>query len=434
LALYQPPPPQPFIGGAQPLAPRELTPPSSAPPTAQPPRRALPETVLASWRVEPWPQQQRARLIQEALAANPPFDQSWVFPVINSWQTVAPTFQQRELSPGIPGQSVDNPPNRAAELRAALISWQPPPTVRIVYAKFTQGIDNPPFGLPPRWRFDLSTQDSALSAQRYARYIQQAALAGADNPPFGIARSMGALGQWQPRTLTKIEQALGIPEFAGAIVDNPPFGMAPDWLWSTLGQWQIVLPTPIRYNRLVQEFVAAVVEKTPFNQGWFWAVLNQWPATAPVIQARKLSPGIPGQSVDLPPRRSLDLRSTFVSYLPSAPFVFPPHQLSAGIPGQSVDQPPGRIADIRWWKEPHWAVVNGDLIAALIQPPAVVDNPPFGMPPDWLWVALSQWQPRTLTRIEQGLIGQEGPAIIIITPGYRKIITLRGDRIDVILG
>jgi len=579
----------------------KLAPPSGAVVTAQPPRRTLPETILASWRalsqtpvlgpgyaqpyvpdnppfgldawlsstlaqwqVAPWPQQRNAKLIQEAVAAaaaNPSFDQSWVWGVLNQWQA-APALiaqarnlssgipgqsvddpprtyradnriirlwdapppspsQKGSISSGIPGQSVDNPPNRAAELRAALVSWQPPAPIQIQYARYIQQIaiaaadnppfgvippwsalgqwqartltkieqalvipefvaavaNNPPFGMPQDWLFGTlgQWQITPPAPALYRKLVQEFVAAVVNNPPFGIIRPWSALNQWQARTLTKIEQALVIPEFVAAVANNPPFGMPPkwflealaywqiipppivrarnlspaipgqsidqppgrilnltwvrqprwavagsgsiaplippaivnnppfgmpqDWLFGTLGQWQIIVPTPIRYNRLVQEFVAAVVEKTPFNQGWFWAVLNQWPATAPIIQARKLSAGIPGQSVDLPPPRT-----------------------------------PSFITPVKLW-EP--AVIVPQRRIYYPQPFVVVtaDNPPFGMPPDWLWVALSQWEPRTLTRIEQGLIGQEGPLIIIVPPSdYRKIITLRGDRIDVILG
>ncbi len=401
MALYQNPPPQPFIGGGQPLAPREFTPPSGVA-AAQPPHRTLPETILAAWRVEPWPQQRTARLIQAAItaAANPSFDQAWLYAILNQWQVPAPVSQQRKLSPGIPGQSVDNPPNRAVDLRAALISYladsYQPTAIR--YARFTPGIDNPPFGLPARWRFDVPFTPAQV---QYARFVQQAAVVTAD---------------------------------------NPPFGMPPGWLWGTLGQWQVIPPTPTRYQKLVQEFVAVVAEKTPFNQGWFWAVWNQWPATAPIIQQRKLSPGIPGQSVDNPPLLATSVLSTVKAW--ESPIVVPQRQIYQPQPFVTV-----QVNDPPFGMPPDWlysvltaAWKPGDPLPKQLQkilqgaPPPPVNDPPFGMPPLWLYIVLDlAWKPGDPLPKQLMKILQEGPPPPPDVT-FRKIITLREDRIDVILG
>lgn len=358
--------------------------------------------------MEPWPQQRYARLIQEA-AANPPFDQLWLWGILNQWQSGIVPLQQRKLSPGIPGQSVDNPPNRAVDLRATLI-----------------------FHLPPK-----------PAQVQYARFVQQAAIVGVDNPPFGRPLPWGSLGQWQARALTPIQQALLVQEFiAQAAPDNPPFGMPPDWLWTALNQWQIIPPTPTRYNKLVQEFVAVVVEKTPFNQGWFWAVWNQWPATAPIIQQRKLSPGIPGQSVDNPPSRALNFVTQVKAWEPA--IATPQRQIYSPQPlvVVSADNPPfGMPPDWLYsvltaaWK-PGDPLPKQLLKILQAAPPAPVNNPPFGIPPHWLLSVLDQWwQPRQLTRMQVALLFQEGIIIPDNPPfGFRKIITITEHRIDVILG
>jgi hypothetical protein len=351
----------------------------------QPPRRTLPETILAAWRVssmtplisgwrvqeyvpdnppfglDPWltsalaqwqtisqPQQRTARLIQAAIAAavaNPPFDQSWFWGVINQWQAIGPVLQARKLSPGIPGQSVDKPPNRAAELRATLVSWQPPPLVQI----------------------------------SYARLIQAAIAAAADNPPFGIVRPYSALGQWQARTLTKIEQALVVPEFIASVVNDPPFGMPPDWLYQVLTTaWKPGDPLPKQLQKILQGAPPAVVNNPPFGMPprWYAAAISAW--------------------------------------IPPPPLPRQKGPLSPGIPGLSVDNPTGRIIDLRWSKESSWIITNIDQVAPLIQPPAVVNNPPFGMPPDWLYSVLTAaWKPgEPLPKLLQKIL-QAGPPPVI---------------------
>jgi len=474
LALYQPQPPQPFIGGNQPLAPREFTPPSGAVVVEKPPRRILPETVLAAWRVDPWPQQQYRKLVQEAIAAavqpprrtlpetilaawrpdsktpiisgwqvqeyvpdnppfglegwlrstleqwrvtpwpqqrsakliqeavaaaaaNPSFDQSWVWGVLNQWQAVAPVTQARKLSPGIPGQSVDPPPNRAAELRAALISWQPPTPAQTFYAKFTQGIDNPPFGLPQRWRWDAPLTPAQV---QYARLVQEFVTPpSADNPPFGMPPEWlwGTLGQWQTTPPRQVQYKRLIQEFVQAGADNPPFGLLRPW--NTLAQWQARALTPLVQALLVQGFVPS--DNPPFGMppDWLWHTLTQWQAVTRIVQAGKLSPGIPGQSVDQPPTRST------VNF----------------------------ITQVKAW-EPIILLPERPLYLAQPFVFIPVDNPPFGMPPDWLYTVLTAaWKPGDpLPKVLQKILQEGPPPPPDVT--FRKIITLREDRIDVILG
>jgi len=383
LALFQQPPPQPFIGGAQPLAPRELTPPPYIP--SNPPfgLDSWLNSTLAQWQVTPWPQQRTAKLIQAAAAAaaNPPFDQTWLFSILNQWQITAPITQARQLSPGIPGQSADKPPNRAIDLRAALISWQPPPPTQTFYARFTQGIDNPPFGLPPRWRFDAPPTPAQV---QYARYVQQVAVIGADNPPFGLRGYLNTLSQWQARPLTPFISGWQIQEY---VPDNPPFGLE-SWLASVLAQWQIVSLPQQRNLRLVQAAIAAAADNPPFGMppDWIWGTLGQWQITTPALI------------------RYPKLAQAFIA---------------------AVDQPPPRttlnfITTLKAW-EP--AVIQPQHNIYLPQPFVVVptDNPPFGMPPDWLYTVLTAtWKPGEPLPKLLAKILQAGAAPVIATGQKEK--------------
>jgi hypothetical protein len=91
VAIYYPPPP-PFMGGAQPHVPRELPPSITAVEVDNPPSTlggpiSLPASVIAA----NWPE-------WSAVA--------WPYAFIRSAQP----YGQRQLSPGIPGQDVDKPP------------------------------------------------------------------------------------------------------------------------------------------------------------------------------------------------------------------------------------------------------------------------------------------------------------------------------------
>lgn len=352
MALYQPQPPQPFIGGNQPLAPGNLTPPPYIPDNPPFGLESWLSSTLAQWQVTPWPQQRTVKLIQEALAAavNPPFDQAWLFSILYQWQITAPITQARKLSPGIPGQSADKPPNRAIDLRAALISWQPPQPQQIQYARYiqavaAQAVDNPPFGLRGYLNTLAQWQARPLTPFINGWQIQEYA---PDNPPFGLESWLASvLAQWQivsqpqQRNLRLIQAAIA------AAADNPPFGMPPDWLWGTLGQWQITTPALIRYNKLAQAFVAAVDQPPPRTTLNFITTLKAWEPA--VIQ----------------PQHNI--------YLPQ-PFVVVP-----------------------------------------------TDNPPFGMPPDWLYTVLTAtWKPgEPLPKVLQKIL-QAGAAPVIATGQKEK--------------
>ncbi len=175
------------------------------------------------------------------------------------------------------------------------------------------------------------------------------------------------------------------------LVDTPP-KFYPALFNSIIRAWDPPPPWPVTaLDKLIQEFVAAVVEKTPFNQGWFWAVWNQWTQVPVIYQARNLSPGIPGQSVDPPPL----LEPQFIT------------QVKAWEPGIIIPQ--------RQIYLPQAAIVVS------------VDNPPFGMPPDWLYSVLTAaWQPgQPLPKVLQKIL-QEGAAPVIASGQREKRKWRRG--------
>ena len=100
MAIYYPPPP-PFIGGTQPLAPRKLPPSETAVPENAPPftGSARPIAAMAkvwiSWIPPPPEPQTPWKLAPSILAVpedNPPFGlRSWLGAVLQTWQPLPVT-------------------------------------------------------------------------------------------------------------------------------------------------------------------------------------------------------------------------------------------------------------------------------------------------------------------------------------------------------
>ena len=119
--IFQPPPPNPFMGGAQPLAERQLVP--SAPPT--PPTVNNPPFGQLYTIFEPWidafvmPQRaaQIAAIIPVAItpaAYVPPPDTAVQTSIVQAWQVPDAPLPQRgaQIAPLIPVTPADNPPFR----------------------------------------------------------------------------------------------------------------------------------------------------------------------------------------------------------------------------------------------------------------------------------------------------------------------------------
>lgn len=393
------PPPSPHIGASQPLTPRDLPPQITAVPVNDPPF-----ATGLRWSTE-WLQ------------------------LLQLWDPgpAAPT-QARKLSPGIPGQSVDRPPVTTETLPYLLLrQWDPPDPPPRQKGPLSPGIPGQSINNPPLVYRVLQNEIARLWDAPPPEPVQNGNLSpgipgqSIDNPP----PSRKPLLRWDLPDWP-IQQRAFYPIQIIITGDNPPFGMPQPWLFSTLRQWEPIPPTPIQYARIYQEFVATG-DNPPFGipPEWLWTVRYAWQEAPTIFQAQKLSPGIPGQSVDQPPLIYRITQSEVIRLWDApAPDPVQKGKLSAGIPGQSVDQPPLRttlnfITQVKAW-EP--SVIAPQRQIYLPQPFIVVsaDNPPFGMPPDWLYSVLTgAWQPgQPLPKTLQKIL-QEGPAPVIAT-GQRE--------------
>jgi hypothetical protein len=192
MSIYYFPPP-PFMGGAQPHAPRVLPPPISAVEVDNPPSTFGGPVVLA---------------LELAAITQP---DPWSYNFLGGRQP----FEPKKLSPGIPGQDVDNPPfsNRAAtpQQNTVVSITQPDPWVYLFHGSRQpfaprniapgvpgQSIDNPPstFGGPVVLALELAaiaqpdpwTYNFLGSAQPYGPRLLGPQIPGrdVDNPPFTL--------------------------------------------------------------------------------------------------------------------------------------------------------------------------------------------------------------------------------------------------------
>jgi hypothetical protein len=327
MALFQPQPPQPFIGGFQPLAPRDLAPSITAVPVNTPPfaSRRHPLVQLSWFPPYIAPTQGTRFYPQPGPIINPPYSRLPHYQILASW---------------VPGE----------------IEWM----AKGLLVSEELLADNPPFDMRAETNLRL-----LLDAWRIT-------------PP----------QPWMPRYY---------PQAAIVVADNPPPFVEPYWLTYP----RITPPLPWMPRYYPQEAAVIVVENPPFNQAWLWTVLAAYGPTFYQIIQRQLSPGIPGQSVDLPP-----IRPQVYPWYPSpVSIVISQRLLSPGIPGMSVDNPPALTnaqlnTIISLWEAGEFPSLTRADIASLIVVAAAVNDPPFGMPPRWLSSVMAMWQPVNLGGIE----------------------------------
>lgn len=454
LALWVAPDPMPFMGGQQPLQARTLPPALLDVPVNDPPfssRHTLP-SLLASWQIDPLPPWAPHYLVQPLEISFTPASRSWLQPVVAAWsvpgtqpqsgKTLSPgipgqsvdnppqtrAFQPlvlladpapilpRQLSPGIPGQSVDQPPQFRFESSGILRSWQPIDPNPVQRGKSSPGIPGQSIDAPPPLKAlqpqivpvdqaptlprQLSPGIPGQSVDNPPQYRQVSITApafdllpqlpirlgqpftpSAEAQPYALSWLSTILSAWTPPYSQPVLPRTLNPSVTAVEVNDPPFGLrSPD-----IGRWlEPNFVQPLR-RLLPQEFIEVVY--TPLSRQWFSVVLQAWqPADIPPIHIPQLSPGIPGQSIDNPPR-SRPLQPQVVLADPPA---IMQRQLSPGIPGQSVDNPPAlqRPSDLATaWRElpaPQLPVHYA------IQVVAEIAAQPFA--PSWLGTILQSWQ------------------------------------------
>lgn len=343
--------------------------------------------------------------------------------IIGSWQfpDPIPTIP-RKLSPGIPGQSVDNPPPTFegrypnATPNVIVTLWQPPDPQPTLPGKLSPGIPGQSVDFPP---FVSEWVDQAQGQIAYSwlspdpQPQQQGKLSpgvpgqSVDNPP-GLIRQLPSvqlevpyqqpvLKLVQPFVAASLQQAFTSvwlnpvvaswqppdpqpttprnlnPQITAVQVDNPPFA------WQQIPTWEARKTLPQTTKYFVQPATVAATQ-VPFTQAWLATVTQSWqPLDSLPTLPRNLNPTVTAVGVDNPP---FGLLVTVVE-----PWVFTDPLPQVGpkiIVGARTDNPPfsyvgrsGVTAElVQSWQPPDPPPVQrGPLNPSITAVP--VNNPPF---------------------------------------------------------
>ena len=230
-----------FMGNRQPWAPRQLS--------------ADQLAVIVSTQVYTAPGRLSA-LLQIVTAWQP---DPWLYAGMGS--QVA--YKARQISPGVPGQSIDRPPLTlggpyALKAEAIQIAQPDPWTYSFMGALQPFGPRNLSAGVPGQWI-------SAPPTTRPGQLAQVDQIANAWQPDPWVYAGLGARQAYMGRQISP-----GVP---GQSYNEPPY--------------QLGGPIALRAE------VVSIAQPDP----WVYAFMGQMQP----FGARRLSPGVPGQSIDAPP-------------------------------------------------------------------------------------------------------------------------------------
>lgn len=167
-------------------------------------RRPLPG-ILAAWQPVPSVPWSSRYLVQELVVTvtYTPLNRAWMGSVLSSWvDAPAPAQRARQLSPGIPGQSVDAPPfTQRTALPGILAAWQPAsplpwvaryiaPSLEVVFTPLNRVWLGPVLSA---WR---AVDPPATRPRTLPPSITAVAV---NDPPFGSRNPLpNILAAWQP--------------------------------------------------------------------------------------------------------------------------------------------------------------------------------------------------------------------------------------------
>lgn len=304
-------------------------------------------------------------------------------------------YARRQLSPGTPGQSIDNPPPPGSEslplLALDALLSQPDPyqysqlgpatgTQPYTAKKLSPGIPGQSIDPPPTfkpWQPVTQLPDPQAPGPKWL----SPGIPGqsVDNPPF-ISRVTPATPADTPLIAAP---RIYVPQVAATA--QTPFEIL--WLSTVLSAWVSGDPLPTLLRLLPAQLTAVEVDNPPpFSWATLFEILStDWKPADPLpTLIGRLSPGIPGQSVDNPP--------TFKPWQPVTQLPDPqpplPKWLSPGIPGQSVDNPPQlqRIA-------PQFAELILPQQPRILAPQVARADQPTPEQLAWMWTVLQNWVP-----------------------------------------
>lgn len=299
----------------------------------------------------------------------------WLSVVVAAWTPLdAAPVLARNLSPGIPGVSVDAPPPSSSEIeQLASVAWPTGWDVPIVKGKLSPGIPGQSVDAPP----------------------------ASSNAGRQLARG----GEWPVGWSVPIVKGKASPGIPGQSVDQPPVS-------STVGKQRVAeWPAGWAVPLVKASISAAIPGQSVDAPTGLRRPAIAWPVDPfnPILP-RNLAAGAPGQSIDAPPPR----RRGDVTGWDAQP-VHP--QTAARFVQFTADSPP--IDGRRWLSGVVSAWAPGAVLlpiqARLVQPfTPSVDNPPQRQGTQQFWTAVDAQpqQPRPLL-----VQGEVAPPPVIVPPG-----------------
>lgn len=301
-------------------------------------------------------------------------------PIVSA--TGAQPYAGNKLPPAVTAVQVDNPPFPWQMIPTWDVRRGLPQTTKLLPVSVTAvPVNNPPFlnegrGLqqsevylsqPDPWVYTYLGGVFGLQPYGLKALTPSITAVSVNNPPFAN-EGRGLLQQWpaaDPWFYSYLGGGLGRqpygPEttlYPTAVVTAYPLGTPNDLQYpSIIGSWQFPDPAPTIPRKLSPGIPGQSVDNPPptfegrYPNATPNVIVTLWqpPDPLPTLPG-KLSPGIPGQSVDFPPFISewLDQAQGQIvySWLPPDPQPQQQGKLSPGVPGQSVDNPPGLIRQL----------------------------------------------------------------------------------------
>jgi len=279
MAIYRPPP-SPFIGGWQPLAPRQLPPSELDVAVHDPPLTGSARSpvqlaiILQAWRPPP-PQPWYPRYVPTELVEPPINARLWLSGILRTWDPAPPlpTLPRKLPLDATAVVERDPPFGQRAWLSAVLQAWQP----------------GPPSALRVRMLVPVAEEEVLLNARPWLPIILRSwqidpprpwlgwkvhpslEAVAEDDPPFSQRRDPSIWLAWQPLAVRPPDRRFTIH----VVADDPPFAaLTRVWLSTILTTWQI--PAPLR-PRPIAAIHAVQVNDPPFGQRlWLSAVLTRW--------------------------------------------------------------------------------------------------------------------------------------------------------------
>lgn len=377
-----------------------------------------------------------------------PFARPWLAGIVQTWQPPDPTaILPGRLSPGIPGQSIDNPPLIKFRRQPILQTWQPPDPPPVQRGPLSPGIpgqsvDNPPLRFykqrPPPQPPDppypqqpgklspgipgQSVDNPPLLLRQSLPQIEvppqptlpgkypQPFVAVAEQNPFALPWLSSVIQAWQAGDVQAVIRQLLNPSFLAVPVNDPPFDRR--HLEDFLRAWQPLDPSP--YQRPPFVIQGAQVDNPPFDRRRFEDFLRAWQPTDPLpILPHWLPADLLAVRVDNPPGGFFQIPI----WSDDLPLPILPRQLSPGIPGQSVDNPPTLVRQLF---QPIEEVRLPILPVRFPQEAVVAAAQPFVQA--WLSIVLQAWIDRAPDFVRRLQLNPDILAVPVNNPPF----TMRG--------